>query len=166
MTPKRQRFVEEYLVDLNATKAYQRAGFAGDDNVCAVEGHRLLSDPKVAEAIAALKAERSEKTGVDAAWLLKRLAIEAEADVSDLYDEAGHVRPVKEWPLIWRQGLVAGIDVETIGEGAGRITKLKVSDRVKRLELIGKHIDVQAFREQVAHTGGVTVTVLPEDAAL
>lgn len=166
MTPKRQRFVEEYLVDLNATHAYRRAGFAGDDNVCAVEGHRLLSDPKIAAEIAAAKAARSEKTGVDAAWLLTRLATEATADVGDLYDENGRVKPVKDWPLIWRQGLVAGIDVETIGEGAGHVTKLKISDRVKRLELIGKHIDVQAFKEKLEVTGGIAITVSDEDAGL
>ena len=71
-----------------------------------------------------------------------------------------------DWPLIWRQGLVAGLDVETIGEGAGRITKIKLSDRVKRLELIGKHIDVQAFKEKIEHSGGITLNVSNEDARL
>lgn len=166
MTPKQQRFVEEYLIDLNATHAYRRAGYAGDDNVCGVEGHRLLNDPKIAAAIAALKAERSKQTGIDAAWLLKRLADEATADVNDLYDESGRIKPVKDWPLIWRQGLVAGLEVETIGEGAGHLTKVKLSDRIKRLELIGKHIDVQAFREQVAQTGTMSIVISDEDAGL
>lgn len=166
LTPKQQRFVEEYLVDLNATAAYRRAGYAGDDNVCAVEGHRLLSNPKVGEVITALKAERSEKTGIDATWLLQRLAAEATADVNDLYSEDGRIKPVKEWPLIWRQGLVAGLEVETIGEGIGHLTKVKLSDRIKRLELIGRHIDVQAFKDKVEHTGGISITVSEEDAGL
>ncbi|WP_447724600.1 terminase small subunit [Sphingomonas koreensis] len=164
LTAKQQRFVEEYLVDLNATQAAIRAGYAPKD--ADVQGPRLLGNVGIAEAVAALKAERSEKTGIDAEWLLKRLADEALADVNDLYKEDGSIKPVKDWPLIWRQGLVAGLEVETIGEGAGRLTKVKLSDRIKRLELIGKHIDVQAFRDQVAQTGSVALIVSAEDAGL
>jgi phage terminase small subunit len=164
MTPKQQRFVEEYLVDLNATQAAIRAGYAPGS--ADVEGCRLLGNAKVGDAIAALKRERSEKTGIDAAWLLKRLADEALADVNDLYTEDGRVKPVKDWPLIWRQGLVAGLEVETIGEGVGHLTKVKLSDRIKRLELIGKHIDVQAFREQIAQSGTMSLIISPEDAGL
>jgi len=166
LTPKQQRFVEEYLVDLNATQAYRRAGYAGDDNVCAVEAHKLLSNPKVGDAVAALKLERSEKTGINAAWLLQRLADEATADVADLYHDDGRIKPVKDWPLIWRQGLVAGLEVETIGEGAGHLTKVKLSDRIKRLELIGRHIDVQAFKDKIEQSGGLSLVVSSEDAGL
>ena len=77
---------------------------------------------------------------------------------------AGNIRPVRDWPLIWRTGLVAGLDVESIGEGAGRLTKIKLSDRIKRLELIGKHIDVQAFKDKIEHTGMMALNVSSEDA--
>jgi phage terminase small subunit len=167
LTPKQQRFVEEYLVDLNATQAAIRAGYA--ESGARTEGTRLLADANIAEAVSALKAERSERTRIDADWLLRRLADEAEADMSELYDEHGGLLPVKDWPLIWRKGLVAGLDVEEIREeGAvvGIIRKVKLSDRIKRLELIGKHIDVQAFKDKVEHSGAVSLTVLPEDAAL
>lgn len=151
MTPKQERFVEEYLIDLNATQAAIRAGYSA--KTAQEQSSRLLSNVIVSEAIAAAKSDRSEKTGVDAAWLLKRLADESVADVADLYADDGSIKPVKDWPLIWRQGLVAGLEVETIGEGAGNVTKLKLSDRVKRLELIGKHVDVRAFSDRVEHTG-------------
>lgn len=164
LTPKQQRFVEEYLVDLNATQAAIRAGYA--EGSADVEGCRLLGNAKVAESIAALKAERSERTRIDAEWLLTRLAAEATADVNDLYAEDGRIKAVKDWPLIWRQGLVAGLEVETIGEGAGNLTKVKLSDRIKRLELIGKHIDVQAFKDKIEHSGGVSLIVSEEDAGL
>lgn len=171
MTPKQQRFIEEYLIDLNATQAAIRAGYA--ESGARTEGARLLADADIAAAIVEAKSDRSKRTGIDAAWLLTRLADEAEADLNDLMDNDGKLKPVHEWPLIWRKGLVAGIEVEELWEGRGEsrekigmLHKVKLSDRVKRLELIGKHIDVQAFREQVQHSGGVSVTVLPEDAAL
>jgi len=164
MTPLQSAFVDEYLIDLNATQAAIRAGYA--ESGARTEGARLLANADIADAIAVAKAKRSEKTGIDAAWLLTRLAAEATADVADLYDDAGNIRAVKDWPLIWRTGLVAGLDVESIGEGAGRLTKIKLSDRIKRLELIGKHVDVQAFKEQVEHSGGMSLIVSAEDAGL
>lgn len=168
LTPKQERFVQEYLIDLNATQAAIRAGYAPGS--ADVEGCRLLGNAKVAEAIASMKVERSERTRIDAAWVLTRLADEAEADLSDLYDEAGTLKPVKDWPIIWRKGLVAGIKAveerDERGNVVGMVREVKLSDRVKRLELIGKHIDVQAFKEKVEHTGGIAVTVSSEDAGL
>ncbi len=151
MTPKQQRFVEEYLIDLNATQAAIRAGYKHPDN-----GRQLLTKTHVAEAVAVAQAKRSERTKIDADWVLARLAGEATADLADLYDENGGLKPIAEWPLVWRQGLVAGLDVDEEfkdGEKQGQVTKVKLSDRIKRLELIGKHVDVQAFAERHEHTG-------------
>jgi len=156
LTPKQAAFVREYLIDMNATQAAIRAGYSA--KTAASQGERLLRNVELKRAIIAAKAERADRTKVDSDWVLRRLADEAEADVADLYDDFGNVKPVKEWPLIWRQGLVAGIDIETIGEGAGRVTKIKVSDRIRRIDLIGKHVDVQAFKEKV----DVTVTNLAD----
>lgn len=164
MTPKQQRFVEEYLIDLNGTQAAVRAGYSA--RTANEQAARLLANASVAAAVAAGKVARSIKTGIDAAWLLSRLAEESTADIADLYDDHGGLKPVKEWPLIWRQGLVAGLDVEEIREeGAvvGIIRKVKLSDRVKRLELIGRHIDVGAFKDKVEHSGKIEVEQLSEE---
>ncbi|MGA1806733.1 terminase small subunit [Sphingobium sp. WW5] len=164
MTPKQQRFVDEYLIDLNATKAAIRAGYSA--KTANEQGARLLANVSVRNAVSEAKAKRSKETGIDAAWVLSRLAAEAFADLADLYDEDGRVKPVKDWPLVWRQGLVAGIEVETIGEGAGHVTKVKISERIKRVELIGKHVDVQAFKEKLEVAAAMTLVIDPKDAAL
>jgi phage terminase small subunit len=167
LTPKQERFVSEYLLDLNATQAAIRAGYS--ERTARAQGQRLLTNVDVAAALSKAKTDRSTRTKIDADWLLRRLADEAEADVADLYNEDGSLKPVKDWPVIWRKGLVAGIDVEEVtieGSVIGVIRKLKLSDRTKRLELIGKHVDVQAFREQVEHSGGMSITISPEDAEL
>lgn len=152
MTPKQQRFVDEYLIDLNATQAAIRTGYS--EKTAYSAGQRLLKDVEIAKAIATGKAERAEEVGVDARWVLKRLHDEAQADLADLYAENGSLKPVHEWPLIWRQGLVAG--VETVREGKGDeeasfVDKVKLSDRIKRIELLGKHVDVSAFAERLIH---------------
>lgn len=155
LTAKQARFVEEYLVDLNATQAAIRSGYA--EKSASVEGARLLANAKVGEAVAAGLKARSERTKIDADWVLTRLAEEADADLADLYDDDGNLKPMKKWPKIWRKGLVQGIEVEELFEGRGedrehigRVRKLKLDSRIKRIELIGKHVDVQAFREKVS----------------
>lgn len=164
MTPRQSAFVNEYLIDLNATQAAIRAGYSA--KTAYSQGERLLKNAEVAAAVSAAQAERSQRTRINADWVLSRLGAEVEADLADLYREDGSVKPVHEWPLIWRQGLVAGVEVERLAEGIGTVTKIKISDRIKRIDLIGKHIDVQAFKEKVEHTGGIAVTVLQEDAEL
>lgn len=155
LTPRQARFVQEYLVDLNGKQAAIRSGYA--EKGAEVTASKLLMVPKVKRAVMDAKAARSERTKIDADWLLSRLAEEADADMADLYDAAGALRPVSEWPPIWRKGLVQGLDVEEMrgpdGAVVGQVRKVKISDRVKRLELIGRHIDVGAFRDRIEHTG-------------
>lgn len=158
LTDKQRRFVEEYLVDLNATQAAIRAGYSEDS--AQQIGSENLSKPVVAGAIEAALKLRSERTQIDADWLLRRLDAEANADIADLYDDKGALKPVKEWPLIWRQGLVAGIEtvqefeeVDGKKQSIGLVHKVKLSDRIKRIELIGKHVGVNAFSERHEHTG-------------
>lgn len=164
MTPKQERFVEEYLKDLNATQAAIRAGYS--KKTAQQIGTENLSKPVIAEAIADAQGQRSERTKIDADWVLTRLASEATADLGDLYAEDGGFKPISEWPLIWRQGLVSGLDVdEEFKDGVkrGQVTKVKLSDRIRRLELIGKHVDVQAFAERHEHTGKAGGPVQVED---
>ena len=100
------------------------------------------------------------KGKVDADWLLGRLVDEATADIADLYDGEGKLKPVDEWPAVWRQGLIQGVEIEERFEGRGNareqvgfVKKIRLSDRLKRLELIGKHIGVKAFEETVRVKG-------------
>ena len=158
LTPKQQRFVEEYLVDLNATQAAVRAGYSA--KTADQQGSRLLANVKVSDAVAAAQAARSQRTKIDADWVLRTLAEEKAADLADLFDEAGNVLPVREWPAVFRRGVVVGIESfeEYAGRGderiaIGMVRKIKLADRVKHIELIGKHVDVQAWREQKALTG-------------
>ena len=83
MTPKQQRFVDEYLVDLNATQAAIRAGYS--ERTAEEQGYQLLRKTSVAEAIAERQAERAERTETTQDQViadLKRLARAAEKDRS------------------------------------------------------------------------------------
>lgn len=158
LTARHVRFVEEYLVDLNGAQAAIRAGYSA--RTAGAIACRLLKQPEIAAAVEAGKAERSQRTKIDADWLLTRLAAEAEADFGDLYDENGDLRPIRDWPAIWRQGLVTDLEVAALYEGTGKerreighVKKVKFAERLRRLELIGKHIRINAFKEIVEHKG-------------
>lgn len=150
LTAKQRRFVDEYLIDLNATQAAIRAGYS--EKTAQAIAAENLSKPLIKAEIDAALDRRSKETQIDANWVLKRLADEAEADVADLYDEDGKLKPMKDWPKIWRQGLVAGVKTHVSEDGVA-IIDVKLSDRIRRLELIGKHVRVNAFQEVVQHKG-------------
>ncbi len=171
LNAKQARFVEEYLIDLNATQAAIRAGYSA--KTAGQQGFELLKKPEIEAALAEAQVERSDRTKIDADWVLTRLASEATADLADIYNEDGGLKPIHDWPLIWRQGLVAGIEAveefETVDgerQSVGMVRKVKLSDRIKRIELIGKHVDVQAFKYQIEHKGGINLTVNQDDAEL
>lgn len=167
LTNKQRVFVQEYLIDLNATQAAIRAGYS--EQTAKAIGSENLTKPDIQAAVEEAKEERSERTLINADWVLTRLAKEATADVADLYDDDGSLRAVSEWPMVWRQGLVAGLDVDEItveGTKMGRISKIKLSDRTKRMEMIGKHVDVQAFRDRQDVNTIARIIIGDKDAGL
>ena len=165
LTPKEARFVDEYLVDLNATQAAIRTGYS--PRTAKQIGEEVLKRPQIAAAIEEAKRARSERTQVDADWVLNLLRAQAEADLADLFDKRGALKPVHEWPRVWRTGLVVGLDAYEEAARAdpkakdkaddkiivGTARKVRLVDRTRVVELIGKHISVAAFRELLGHSG-------------
>lgn len=83
LTGKQARFVEEYLIDLNATQAAIRAGYS--EKTAAVQGYANLRKPQIIEAIAAAQAGRARRTERSQDAVLDRLdhlsrAAEADGD--------------------------------------------------------------------------------------
>lgn len=118
----------------------------------------LMSNPKVSSRVNELKEKVVNKAVVDAAYVLNRLHEIDQMDVLDILDDEGTIKPIREWPKIWRQYL-SGIDVielSSMGEGDEKKTailkKIKWPDKVKNLELLGKHLSVGAFVDKVDHT--------------
>ena len=153
LTPKQQRFVEEYLIDLNATQAYIRAGYTvKNDETASVMASRLLGNDKVQTIIQEALRARQERTQIDADYVLKRLVEIDQMDVLDIMDDQMKIRPVNEWPKVWRQYVVNLENLE-LSDGEGCFKKIKWPDKVKNLELLGKHVSVGAFKDKIEHTG-------------
>ena len=150
LTPKQQRFVEEYLIDLNATQAAIRAGYS--EKTANEIGAENLAKPSIAKAIQDAIKERSERVQIDADYILRRLVEIDQMDVLDIMDDDGNVKPLRDWPKIWRQ-YISNIETISMDDGEGWLKKIKWPDKVKNLELIGKHVSVGAFKDKIEHTG-------------
>ncbi|EPL4123848.1 terminase small subunit [Citrobacter amalonaticus] len=170
LTDKQELFAREFIKDLNATQAAIRAGYS--EKSSRNQGARMMANDDILTRIAELKADRNEEVGVDAAYVLKRLVEIDQMDVLDILLLNGELKPIKDWPKTWRTTL-SGMDVSEIaGDAPGLLKKIKWPDKVKNLELLGKHVDVQAFKENIktevtGSNGGpiVTTEMSPEEAA-
>ena len=144
LNAKQKMFCQEYIVDLNGTQAAIRAGYS--ERTANEQSSRLLANANVKAVISELKASRCEEVKIDANYVLKRLVEIDSMDVLDILMPDGSVKAVAEWPKVWRTTL-SGIDVMEMqsGDTAAILKKIKWPDKVKNLELIGKHINVGAF---------------------
>ncbi|SFU43623.1 terminase small subunit [Xenorhabdus koppenhoeferi] len=160
LTDKQEMFCREYLVDLNATQAAIRAGYS--ERTANRTASENLSKPDIQSRIAELKADRNEEVGINAAYVLKRLVEIDQMDVLDILADGGELKPVKDWPKVWRTTL-SGLEVVETGsqDAAALLKKIKWPDKVKNLELLGKHISVQAFKEQIDQKVVATHNIMP-----
>lgn len=147
LNDRQTRFIEEYLKDANASQAAYRAGYSQKNPN--QQATKLMRNPAIKAEISRRMKARSERVQVDADYVLKRLTEIDQLDVLDIVDDSGNMRPLREWPKEWRQS-ITGIDIQEImsGDVETVVRKIKWPDKLKNLELIGKHVDVRAFEEE------------------
>ncbi|AOE49261.1 terminase small subunit [Kangiella sediminilitoris] len=119
---------------------------------------KLFDEGKIRARVNQLKEERCERLNYDADQLLKQLSGMLNADILDIYDtDIGSIKPLDEWPLIWRQRLDLLETQEIFTKGTdnksviGKIIKVKFIPVSKLLELVGKHVNVGAYSKTHKH---------------
>ncbi len=166
LTAKQARFVDEFLIDLNATKAAERAGYS--KRSARSQGQKLMRNPAVAAAIDAGKLARSERTQIDADYVLEQYKEVWEAEITDILTNEWKLKPLSEWPPIWRK-MTTPNEVKSLMERSkdggdaswdkiGELVKLNHFPKSEALRRIGEHTFVKAFSEQVEHSGNVVFT--------
>jgi phage terminase small subunit len=142
LTPRQQRFVEEYLVDLNAKQAAIRAGYS--PKTAEHQGARLLSYAKVAAAVAAGRSRRSRRAEVSADRVLQELARIAYSDPRKLFNADGSLRPPHELDDDTAAALAS---LEVVEERGQRfVRRVRKWDKVRALELLAKHLGLTPER--------------------
>lgn len=149
LTPKQRRFVEEYLVDLNATKAAIRAGYSA--KTAEFQASRLLRNVKVQEAIAERMKAREKRTEITQDRVLSELAKIAFGDKRALMEWGPRGVKLKDSATLTDEQAAQVSEVSESVTNAGGTMKLKTHDKVKALELLGKHLGM--FKDQVELTG-------------
>lgn len=149
MTKKQKRFVDEYLIDLNATQAAIRAGYSPE--TAGSIGSENLKKPEIRACIEKAMAERSKRTGINQDRIIMELAKIGLLNPKDLvdFDEA----TVKEGASVEDLAAIASVRVKRFptkdGEGIER--EIKMHDKTKALELLGKHFGM--FKDKVEVSG-------------
>lgn len=147
LTPKQNRFIEEYLIDLNATQAAIRAGYK--EKAAYRTGADNLRKPQIQKEIQRRMKDREKRTEISQDRVLQELAKIGFADVTDFVTIEGHSVKVKTTDQMPRDklGAIAGIK-----EGANGI-EIKLNDKEKALELIGRHLGM--FKDKLELSGGL-----------
>ncbi|MCY6514427.1 terminase small subunit [Escherichia coli] len=162
LTAMQEAYAQEYTkCPENQTQAAINAGFS--PNTAAVKASVMMRDKRIQKRIAELMEERNKRLRVSADYVLLRLVEIDQMDVLDILNDDMSIKPVSEWPKVWRQYLT-GFELADMFEGRGDekelvgiLKKIKWPDKVKNLELIGKHVDVNAFKERLEVSGTVTI---------
>lgn len=147
LTDKQERFCQEYIIDLNATQAALRAGYS--KNTAQEQSSRLLSNVMVQERVQELNKSRSEATGITQKRVLEEYAKIAFFDIREIYDVDGGLTNVKQLDDS-SAGAIASIkSSEEWGEDdegnraiTGALKEVKVFDKLRALEALGKHLGV------------------------
>ena len=150
MTPKQAQFVEEYLVDLNATQAAIRAGYSED--TARKIGSENLSKPDIATAIQEALDARAARTRITADRVLQEYARIGFASVSDFTRITEDGDPAIDLsdmtPDQW--AAVSEVQVEDFKSGRGedardvRRIKVKAHDKLGALNAMSKHLGMDA----------------------
>lgn len=158
VSEKAKKFVQEYMKDLNATQAAIRAGYAAAS--AGVAGARLLKSASVKTLVEKAMKERGERMQITADAVLERLWQIANSDLAKAFDSKGNLLPIHEMPQEARAA-IASLDTEELFEGQGEERQVKGLsrrakqwDKVKALELVGKHLGMWKDKVEVSGKDG------------
>lgn len=138
LTPRQQRFVEEYLVDLNATQAAIRSGYS--PKTAGAIGSENLQKPEIADAIAIAKARRSERTEITIDAVLKELAAIGFANAGDFFSWGPDGITVLPKESLTREQQAAVAEVAQTTTKDGGSVRVKLHSKADALEKIGRHL--------------------------
>lgn len=137
LTARQEKFVEQFLISLNASKAAIAAGYS--PRSAAMQGERLMRKDAVREKIDAAKAVRAKDAGIDAAWLLQELHAVYRRCISE-------IKPATD-----RRGKAL-----TDPDG-NALFVFNAPSALKALELLGRHISVGAFEDRITLSPGMSL---------
>ena len=155
LTEKQQRFVDEYLIDLNATQAAIRAGYSV--KTAQEQGYQLLQKTSVQQAISEAMAERNKRTGVNQDRVVLELAKIAFLKMTDVVDSHGQIiEGASEDDLSCIESIKYKHSESETGSSTER--EVKAASKLKALELLGKHLGMWNDKLDVNITAPIVIS--------
>lgn len=168
LTDKQQRFVDEYLIDLNATQAAIRTGYSA--NSAHVTGSRLLSDAKIQAAVAEGRAKLAGKLEITQERILSEMAKIGFSDIRKLFNDTGSLKRVEELDDD-AAGCISSIEVVTKrvpGSDENEVehtAKIKLWDKGSALLNMGKHLGMFSDKQEITGKDGGPIEIGSTDLA-
>jgi phage terminase small subunit len=160
LSNKQKRFIQEYLIDLNATQAAIRAGYK--KNYADRMGHKLVENSRVKEAIQKAMDERSKRTEITADMVIQELAKLGFSNMRTFTKWGPRGVTLLDSDELTEDDAACVSEVsETVTESGGSV-RFKLHDKKGALELLGKHLKL--FTDKVEHSGKIEYGIkLPGD---
>ena len=160
LTAKQDRYVDEYMIDLNAGAAAGRAGLSPN------YARDLMRNPKIISAIKARKEQRAERVQVHADEVLKELLISLKSSVTDyVLDENGNIAVRKGLPpeLIRAVRSIKQTRLTSDGETEVDRVEFQLWDKPKMIALAMRHLDLLNEKPDVNISGSAVQIYLPDN---
>ena len=157
LTAKQKKFIDEYLIDLNATQAAIRAGYS--EKTAQQAGSRLLLNVVVSEEIKRRTQSVTEKAGLTQERVLLEIARLAFNDPRKVFNEHGDIKPIEEWEDEVA-ACISSVETTTTTDKNGNTDftrKIKFWDKGKQLELAGRYFKL--FTDKVEHEGNLKLDI-------
>ena len=155
LTEKQQRFVDEYMIDLNATQAAIRAGYSV--KTANEQGSQNLAKLSIQQAIAEQMAERSKRTGINQDRVVLELAKIALVKMTDIVDSQGRIKSdASPDDLACIESVRYKESESDTGSSVER--EVKIASKLKALELLGKHLGMWNDKLDVNITQPIVIT--------
>jgi phage terminase small subunit len=157
LAPKHQRFVAEYVKDLNATQAAIRAGYS--EKTAKQQGSRLLTNADIAAAVEAKQVKQLASAELSATGTKETIRRQVHRDIRQLFDADGNLIPIHKLSAE-AASMISAFEIVkrniTTGDGTVDVLhKIRLDDRRGYVEMAAKHFGL--LEEKVAHSGHLTI---------
>ncbi len=155
LTNRQKRFAEEYLIDLNATKSAIRAGYS--ENGASVIACKLLVNANIQAKIQENMNERAKRTGITADRVLNEIAKPAFANMSDYVKWGNGAIAIRSSNELTNDQTACVLEISETSNEVSSKTKIKLHDKIKSLELLGRHLKLFTDKTEVTGKNGEAI---------
>lgn len=165
LTPKQERFCQEYIIDLNATQAAIRSGYS--ESSAQQIGSENLLKPVIQNYISFLNEERQKITGITAKRVIEELGRIAFSDIREVLTVDNALLDIKQLDDDTAKA-IASIKIsedKSMGEVIGETKEVKLWDKLKALDSLGKHFGI-FDKDNSQKKTDISINISNEDADL